>query len=333
MVAHTRSNFKAKLLRPTPPFQFVSLRVYKASMRVLVLGHRGWLAGPLIEHLRRDGMDVVTTPDRLASAAACAEVVAKYAATVDRVVCCIGRTHGGSVGSIDYLEDNPAVNLRDNCKVPLALALACVSHNLHLTYLGTGCIFMSTPEDPPVAVDAAPTFHRSAYSRVKGVLDELLHQEPLASAVLNVRIRMPFVSGGFSPRNFHSKVFAYRHNLASVANSVTVVDTLLPFLVGDIRRGRVGTVNLTNPGFVTHEDVLNAVEEQLPPERQPLARTLVPHQQVEAGLKSQRSNTILESSYPMALSALNAVRLCCASTPVAEDVTPVAKDVPPVAPP
>lgn len=283
-------------------------------MRVLVIGHRGWLARTLIQDLQTSGAEVVCPDARLATANDCAALIAEHAETVHRVVCCVGRTHGGGVGSIDYLEDQPAINLRDNCKVPLALALACAAHSLHLTYLGTGCIFMSTPADPPVPPAAVPTFHGSAYSRVKGVVDELLHQEPLASHVLNVRIRMPFVD---SPepcsRNFHSKVYAYRHNLASVPNSVTVTGTLFPLLVRDITARRVGTVNLTNPGYVTHEQVLDAVAAGMG--QGPLPRTLVPHQQVEASLRGQRSNTILESSYPEAPPASDAVRRFCLHTP------------------
>lgn len=281
-------------------------------MRVLIVGHRGWLAQALIRQFKKQGHGIVVPDVRLATANDCKALIATHGASVDRVVCCLGRTHGLTMGSIDYLEDKPEVNLRDNCKLPLALALACIATNLHFTYLGTGCIFMSTPNDPPMTTDASPTFHGSAYSRVKGVVDELMHMEPLASHVLNVRIRMPFVGGAVSPRNFHSKVYAYRNSLASVPNSVTDTDTLFPLLVQDILRERVGTVNLTNPGFVTHEQVLDAVGAQMGSR---IPRTLVPQKQVEDGLMSARSNTILESSYPMAPSAEEAVYAFCMRTP------------------
>jgi dTDP-glucose 4,6-dehydratase len=271
----------------------------------LVLGANGWLAQPLAAELDRLGR-VVRATDRLGSAAACDRLLDRYPEAA-HVVCCIGRTHGPQCDTVDYLEDHPEANDRDNLLVPLALALACAQRGRHLTYLGTGCIFQTAATEPPVPPDAAPTFRGSAYSRAKGVVDELLHLPLLAAAVLNVRVRMPFAGG---PRDFHRKVYRYRHSLASAANSVTVVPTLFPLLAADIARGRTGTVNLTNPGYVTHEQVLDCVAAAA---GRPIARTLVP---VEPRAKARRSNTVLESSYPDAVPALDAVRQFCLANPV-----------------
>lgn len=288
-------------------------------MRILLCGHRGWLGQAMQTYLKAH--EIYTTEERLETADQCTRLITRYIGTVDRVVCCIGRTHGrvsehlynsSAIDTIDYLEDHPDDNMRDNCTVPLALALACASHGLHMTYLGTGCLFTSRPDQPPVTTDAVPTFTGSAYSRVKGLVDQLMHQEPLASCVLNVRLRMPFVAGR-NRRNFHSKVYAYRHRLASVANSVSVIDTLFPLLVNDIVARRVGTVHLVNPGYVTHEQILDAISVHM---GRQLDRQLVTQSHVDMALKAPRSNTILESSYPMATPADQAVAEFCQRVPV-----------------
>ena len=66
--------------------------------------------------------------------------------TPTHVFCFIGRTHG-KIGdkvytTIDYLEQPGKLvdNIRDNLFSPITLAKLCDDMNIHLTYLGTGCI-------------------------------------------------------------------------------------------------------------------------------------------------------------------------------------------------
>ena len=61
----------------------------------------------------------------------------------DRILCLIGRTHGENYSTIDYLELPGKLkdNIRDNLFSPVMLSIICKEMNIHLTYLGTGCIF------------------------------------------------------------------------------------------------------------------------------------------------------------------------------------------------
>src|SRR3989338_1865611 len=117
----------------------------------------------------------------------------------DRVICVIGRTHG-QIGdqvwpTIDYLEQPGKLveNLRDNLYAPLILSRVCQELGIHLTYLGTGCIF-EYDEAHPLGGSVGfteqdnPNFTGSSYSTVKGYTDRLLRQQ---KGVLNLRIRMP----------------------------------------------------------------------------------------------------------------------------------------------
>ena len=122
----------------------------------------------------------------------------------DRIITTTGRTHGKDCNGIDYLEDNLDINIRDNLLGPLNLCKICEKYNIHLTYLGTGCIFNS---DNPIAKqyyeDDKPNFG-SQYSIVKGTLDNYFHN----CKILNIRIRMPINSDN-NPRNFITKIINY----------------------------------------------------------------------------------------------------------------------------
>ena len=214
-------------------------------MRILIYGHRGWIGRKLVE--------LCETPllgqARVDNVAA---VTAELAALApDRVICCIGRTHGPGCGTIDYLEDKLPANLRDNLFAPLSLALTCQAQGLHLTYLGTGCIFEYAEGIPRFDEAAEPNFFGSGYSVVKGMTDRLVHQLP---HVLNVRIRMP-ITDEVHPRNFITKITKYA-KICSVPNSMTVLDDLLPLMLDMCTQATTGTVNLCNPGVMSHNEIL-----------------------------------------------------------------------------
>lgn len=179
------------------------------------------------------------------------------------VLCLVGRTHGGGFPTIDYLESPEALreNVRDNLFAPLVLALTCAARGVHLTYLGTGCIFDSPAETRAYDEASTPDFFGSNYSIVKGMTDQLMHLLP--GTVLNLRIRMPIDSIDH-PRNFVSKLLKYER-ICSVPNSMSVLPSLLPCAIALMLRGHTGTVNLTNPGVISHDEVLAMYRELVDP--------------------------------------------------------------------
>ena len=189
-------------------------------------------------------------------------------------MCFVGRTHG-IVGdkkftTIDYLEQPGKIkeNIRDNLYSPISLALMCTSMNIHLTYLGTGCIFEYDEchpfgqESNGFDENSLPNFFGSSYSIVKGFTDMLLHQ--LETHVLNLRIRMPIIDTQH-PRNFITKITTYE-KICSIPNSMTVLPELLPKVVDMISKSVTGTINLTNPGLVSHNEILEMFRDIVDPQ-------------------------------------------------------------------
>lgn len=216
------------------------------------------------------------------------------------VVSCIGRTHGSINGkeiqTIDYLEEPGKLleNVTDNLYAPVVLAHLCQRHSIHFTYLGTGCIFeydtdhpMDEPEKGFSELDR-PNFFGSSYSIVKGITDQLMKLYP---ETLNVRIRMP-ITAEPNERDFITKIVKYE-KICSVPNSMTVLDELLPIMVDMINQKITGTIQLVNPGVISHEEILVLYREYCDPTKTWKTMTYEEQNQL---LKSKRSNNSLDTS-------------------------------------
>ena len=179
----------------------------------------------------------------------------------DRIISLIGRTHGKGFSTIDYLEQKGKLkeNIRDNLYSPVLLALICKKMNIHFTYLGTGCIFdyddIHTTNNGFLETDT-PNFFGSSYSTTKGFTDRIMHH---IDNVLNLRIRMP-ITDCHSGRNFIKKITKY-DKICSISNSMTVLNDMLPILIDMSKKKTLGTFNLTNPGVISHNEILELYRE------------------------------------------------------------------------
>ena len=230
-------------------------------MRWLVYGSNGWIGGMVVKLLRKQGETVIKAKER---ADVEIGVEAEFATSnADRVLCLIGRTHGPGYSTIDYLEQKGKLveNVRDNLYSPLVLALLGQKYGIHVTYLGTGCIFTYSEEQRLFQERDSPNFFGSGYSTVKGFTDRLMHF--FEDSVLNLRIRMPIV-GYHHPRNFVSKITSYE-KICSIPNSMTVLEDMLPVMIDLALKKTTGTINLTNPGTVEHNEILELYQKYVDP--------------------------------------------------------------------
>ena len=259
----------------------------------LVFGGRGWIGQQLLDVLRERQIAFSAPDTRVDDTDAVRTLLHTLRPT--RVICLTGRTHGDGCATIDYLErGRPQLveNVRDNLFAPVSLALLCQERNVHMTYLGTGCIFSSTDpaSDAGFTESAQPNFFGSAYSIVKGFTDRLMHQ--LESHVLQLRIRMPINADMDSARNFLHKITTYE-KICSVANSMTVLPDLLPVMVTLIERAATGTYNMTNPGVISHNEILDMYRDLVDPE---FTYTNFSQEEQDRILAAGRSNNRLDTS-------------------------------------
>jgi dTDP-glucose 4,6-dehydratase len=241
------------------------------SIKVLIYGGKGWIGGQFVEILKNNNVTYHIGTSRVDNEKTLLNEINSVKPT--HIVSFIGRTHGKIndkiYPTIDYLEQEGKLveNVRDNLYSPLLLSFICKKNNIHLTYLGTGCIFKFDDNHPfgkevnGFNEDSNPNFFGSSYSIVKGFTDRLMHL--FDNEVLNLRIRMP-ITGEKNPRNFITKITTYE-KICSVPNSMTVLPELLPYVLDMMKKKMTGTINLTNPGLISHNEILEMYKEIVNP--------------------------------------------------------------------
>ena len=276
-------------------------------MIVLVFGAKGWIGGQFVSILEENNISYVIGNSRVDNITQIERELEEEKPT--HVISFIGRTHGSIdskiYSTIDYLEQDGKLqeNIRDNLFAPITLAHACKERNIHFTYLGTGCIFKFDNEHPfgkeenGFTEDSLPNFFGSSYSVVKGFTDRMMKQL-FDKDMLNLRIRMP-ISGEKNPRNFITKITTYE-KICSIPNSMTVLPELLPIVLDMMQNKNVGTINLTNPGLISHNDILDLYKEIVDPT---FTYQNFTQEEQRAILAADRSNnyldtTTLETLYP-----------------------------------
>ena len=301
-------------------------------MRVLIFGGNGWIgqqfvsvlnaaADALLEHrvaASRVDLDHIRELEQELDA---------FAPT--HVVSFLGRTHGENFTTIDYLEQPGKLveNVRDNLMAPIILAQLCADRDIHYTYLGTGCIFNNDNDRIEAFKETdAPNFFGSSYSIVKGFTDRFMvwrqgqgpsqgqgqgpsqgqggqgpsqgqggqgkgsENRRFSEAILNLRIRMPIV-GEDHPRNFITKITRYE-KVCSIPNSMSVLPELLPMALELMRSRHIGTLNFTNPGVISHNEILALYKQYVDPAFEWRNFSLA---EQDAVLASKRSNNCLDT--------------------------------------
>jgi dTDP-glucose 4,6-dehydratase len=285
-------------------------------MKILIYGSNGWIGSQFVEILKNNNIDFSCGKSRVDDNENLIEEIDKINPT--HIISFIGRTHGvigeKEYTTIDYLEQDGKLieNVRDNLYSPLLIAELCKQRNIHYTYLGTGCIFKYDEEHPygeeinGFNENDLPNFFGSSYSVVKGFTDRIMK---LYNNVLNLRIRMP-ITNEKNPRNFITKITSYE-KICSVPNSMTVLPELLPIVLDMMKNETFGTINLTNPGLISHNEILEMYKEIVDPS---FTWKNFSQEEQRKILSADRSNnylntTRLESLYPNVSNIKKSIRM------------------------
>jgi 3,5-epimerase/4-reductase len=130
-----------------------------------------------------------------------------------------------------------------------------------MTYYGTGCIFTYDDVHPiggkGFTENDQANFRGSYYSHTKAAVEDLLRQY---NNVLTLRVRMPIVQDLLYPRNFITKIIKY-DKVIDIPNSMTVLPELLPLSLEMAKRNLTGVLNFTNPGAISHNEILQLYKE------------------------------------------------------------------------
>ncbi|KAI4372207.1 hypothetical protein MLD38_010471 [Melastoma candidum] len=168
--------------------------------------------------------------------------------------------------NVDWCESHKAETIRTNVVGTLTLADVCREKGVVMVNYATGCIFEyddTHPEGSGIGFkeEDTPNFVGSFYSKTKAMVEELLKNY---ENVCTLRVRMPISSDLSNPRNFITKITRYE-KVVNIPNSMTILDELLPISIEMAKRNLTGIWNFTNPGVVSHNEILEMYREYVDP--------------------------------------------------------------------
>ena len=159
--------------------------------------------------------------------------------------------------NIDWCETHKPETIRTNVIGTLNLADLCYERDIHCTVYATGCIFDYDDKHPlgsgiGFTEEDVPNFDGSFYSQTKGYMEPMLKCYPNC---MILRVRMP-VSDDLFHRNFVTKIVKYE-KVVNIPNSMTILHEMLPASLAMAKKGLTGVYNFTNPGVISHNEVLD----------------------------------------------------------------------------
>lgn len=188
--------------------------------------------------------------------------------------------------TIDWCEDHKQETVAVNVCGAVNAMLAAIESGAYPIQIASGCIYSGGPEKQFTEEDE-PNFFGSFYSRMRIAMQNTLKELP----VLQLRIRMP-ISVRSHPRNLINKIVSYK-KVISVPNSVTLIEDMFPAIEKLIAIKPTGIINLTNDGYLTHEDILDSYKKIVDPSH---AYELIGVSELEKGIiKAKRSNCVLSN--------------------------------------
>lgn len=261
----------------------------EGSKRFLVYGGKtGWIGQQIVKLIQDGHHEAICGESRLENREDIFNEIEHF--NPDYIINTAGVTGRPNV---DWCEDNKQTVVRTNLIGLLNLVDVAYLKNIPVTNFGTGCIFQYDEAHPigsgiGFTEEDEPNFDGSYYSKTKGMLDKLLRDYP---NVLNLRVRMP-LSADLNPRNFITKITRYQ-KVVNIPNSMSVLDDLLPISIEMTLRGLKGNYNFTNPGVISHNEILKLYKQYIDPNFTWTNFTLEEQDEI---LKAKRSNNELDVS-------------------------------------
>jgi len=257
-------------------------------MSFLLFGSTGWIGGEITKMLQKEGSILYFAKSRMENRQDIEEELLKFKPKY--VLLAAGVTGRPNV---DWCESHKQETIRVNVIGALNVVDLCFIHKIHLTIFNSGCIYNYDEKHiiggKGFNEDDEPNFGGSFYSHTKRMFENLIKNY---DNILNLRMRMPLSDDLEQPRNFIIKISKYA-KLINIPNSVTVLDDLIPIAIEMTKKELKGTFNFTNPGAVSHNEILELYKQYIDPNFKWQNFTVEEQNKI---LKAPRSNNELDVS-------------------------------------
>jgi dTDP-4-dehydrorhamnose reductase len=187
--------------------------------------------------------------------------------------------------NIDWCEIHRQETIDVNVVGAANVMISALKIGAYPIHISSGCVY-SGGIDTEFSEDDAPNFTGNLYSRMVGVTQEIFKEMP----VLCARIRLP-ISYLPHPKNLLDKLISYG-KVIPVPNSITYVEDLWPAIVHLFSDRPVGLLNMTNTGFITYDNVLEAYKKIINPEYK---YEVLPCSDLSGLTAMKRSNCVLST--------------------------------------
>jgi len=229
--------------------------------RVLVFGGKtGWIGGLIVDLLKSKEIECFIAESRMENREAVSKELDEIRPT--HVFNAAGITGRPNIG---WCETHKPETIRANIIGMLNVADLCNLKNIHCTVYSTGCIYMYDDEhacgsNVGYTEEDKPNYDDTFYSETKGYVDPMLQCYPNC---MTLRVRMP-ISDDLYPRNFITKIVKYE-KVVNIPNSITVLHEMLPASLEMAKNNLTGVYNFTNPGAISHNEVLDLYKKYIDP--------------------------------------------------------------------
>lgn len=231
-------------------------------MKALVFGGSGWIGSEFIKQLTDKHIFTSEFPSRGFDGRGWEFKKLEFVIRQSRpdvVINCAGYT---GKPNVDACEDHKTEAILSNVIFVKMLGEACESNGVPFGHVSSGCIYNGyekefTEEDKPnFTFDSPPC---SFYSGTKAMAEDVLANVK-KKWVWRLRIPFEFKNG---PRNYLTKIISY-DRLINATNSLSHKGDFVRACVEMIHRWRpYGIYNMTNPGSVMAEEVVEMMRMKL----------------------------------------------------------------------
>ncbi|KAJ9159788.1 hypothetical protein P3X46_025262 [Hevea brasiliensis] len=224
----------------------------KPPLKFLIYGGTGWIGGMLGKLCEKQGIPFSYGKGRLENRSEILDDIQAVSPThVFNAAGVTGRPN------VDWCEFHKLETIRSNVVGALTLADVCKQHNLLMINYTSGCIFYYDDSHPlgsgiGFTEEEISNYSGSFFSLTKAMVDVLMREY---DNVCNLRLRMPISSDLDNPRNFIFKIRAYKR-VVNIPNSMSILDELIPISIEMAKKNLTGIWNFTNPGVVSHNEIL-----------------------------------------------------------------------------
>lgn len=257
-------------------------------MKVLLYGSSGWIGSQLYKLFQDYNIEIIPSKVRLENYGDIGNELDEIKPT--HVVNSCGLC---GTPNVDWCETHRDEVLSVNVIGTCVLSEECRRRNIHITVLATGCIYEYDDEHTienkvGFTEEDKPNFEGSFYSKTKIIAENI--QKNMDNTLI-LRIRMP-LSADLNPRNFITKIIKYE-KVVNIPNSMTILDDFLPVIVDMCIKNKTGIYNFTNPGTISHNEILSLYQKYIDPHFKWINFSLEEQAKI---LKAGRSNNCLDSS-------------------------------------